>query len=72
MAQGNYEALAPVTTSTSACVPQTGEHAQLVVMTLAAGEGDGEEMQEGDQILFFVEGDGKVDLGGQSSLIRSS
>jgi quercetin dioxygenase-like cupin family protein len=35
----------------------TGEHAQVVVMTIQPGEDIGEETHEGDQILFFVEGE---------------
>jgi mannose-6-phosphate isomerase-like protein (cupin superfamily) len=34
----------------------TGEHAQLVVMTIQPGEEIGEETHEGDQILQFVAG----------------
>lgn len=51
-------------------VIETGEHAQLVVMTLAPGEEIGEETHEGDQILFFVEGEGEAILEGASSPVR--
>jgi mannose-6-phosphate isomerase-like protein (cupin superfamily) len=45
----------------------TGEHAQVVVMTIQPGEDIGEETHEGDQILFFVEGECEAVLDGQSS-----
>ena len=45
----------------------TGEHSQVVVMTLQVGEDIGEETHEGDQILFFVEGEGEAVLEGESS-----
>ena len=50
---------------------ETGEHAQLVVMTLAPGEEIGAETHEGDQILFFVEGEGEAILEGESSPVQS-
>jgi mannose-6-phosphate isomerase-like protein (cupin superfamily) len=46
---------------------ETGEHAQLVAMTLRPGEEIGEETHEGDQILFFVEGEGEAVIEGESS-----
>jgi mannose-6-phosphate isomerase-like protein (cupin superfamily) len=45
----------------------TGEHAQVVVMTIQPGEEIGEETHGGDQILFFVDGSGEAVLDGQSS-----
>ena len=48
----------------------TGEHSQVVVMTLQVGEDIGEETHEGDQILFFVEGEGEAVLEGESSPVR--
>ena len=45
----------------------TGERGQVVVMTLQVGEDIGEETHEGDQILFFVEGEGEAVLEGESS-----
>ena len=69
MAQGNYEALARENEYFRQ-VLETGEHAQLVVMTLV-GEEIGEETHEGDQILFFVEGEGEAILEGESSPVRS-
>ena len=49
----------------------TGEHSQVVVMAIPPGEDIGEETHEGDQILFFVEGEGEAILEGQSSPLRS-
>lgn len=49
----------------------TGEHSQVVVMTLQPGEDIGEETHDGDQILLFVEGDGEAVLEGQSSAVRA-
>jgi mannose-6-phosphate isomerase-like protein (cupin superfamily) len=43
----------------------TGEHAQVVVMTIQPGEEIGEETHEGDQILFFVEGLGEAIVAGE-------
>jgi mannose-6-phosphate isomerase-like protein (cupin superfamily) len=48
----------------------TGEHSQVVVMTLQPGEDIGEETHDGDQILFFVEGKGEAVLEGESSPVR--
>ncbi len=48
----------------------TGEHSQVVVMTLQPGEDIGEETHDGDQILFFVEGNGEAVLEGESSSVR--
>jgi mannose-6-phosphate isomerase-like protein (cupin superfamily) len=49
----------------------TGEHAQLVVMTLKPGEEIGEETHEGDQILQFVAGSGEAILSGESSPVAA-
>jgi mannose-6-phosphate isomerase-like protein (cupin superfamily) len=51
-------------------VVETGEHAQLVAMTIQPGEEIGEETHEGDQILFFVEGEGEAILEGESGPAR--
>jgi mannose-6-phosphate isomerase-like protein (cupin superfamily) len=48
----------------------TGEHSQVVVMTLQPGEDIGEETHDGDQILFFVEGMGEAVLDGETSSVR--
>ena len=42
----------------------TGDHSQLVVMCLRPGEEIGTEVHEVDQILYVVEGEGKVVLEG--------
>lgn len=52
-------------------VIETGEHQQLVVMTIRPGEEIGEETHGGDQILLFVEGEGEAILEGQSSPVRA-
>ena len=45
----------------------TGEHAQLVIMTIPAGGEIGEEVHpDTDQILTFVSGVGKAKVGGDS------
>jgi mannose-6-phosphate isomerase-like protein (cupin superfamily) len=45
----------------------TGEHAQLVVMTIQPGKEIGEETHEGDQILQFTAGSGEAILAGEPS-----
>jgi mannose-6-phosphate isomerase-like protein (cupin superfamily) len=46
----------------------TGEHSQVVAMTIPAGEEIGEEVhEENDQLLVFVDGDGEAVLDGRSS-----
>ena len=42
----------------------TGEHTQLVIMTIPAGGEIGEEVHEVDQILTFVSGTGKAIVAG--------
>ena len=64
--QGNYESLARENEDFRR-VLETGEHAQLVAMTIQPGEEIGAETHEGDQILFFVEGEGEAVLDGRSS-----
>jgi len=45
----------------------TGEHSQLVIMTIPAGGEIGDEVHEGiDQILTFVSGTGEAKVGGQT------
>jgi mannose-6-phosphate isomerase-like protein (cupin superfamily) len=46
---------------------ETGEHAQLVVMTIQTGEEIGEETHEGDQLLLIVDGEGEAIIEGRSS-----
>ena len=48
----------------------TGEHSQLVVMTVPAGGEIGEEVHEVDQWLLFVEGEGEAVLEGETSPVR--
>ena len=43
----------------------TGEHTQLVIMTIPPGGEIGEEVHEVDQILTFVSGTGQAQVGGQ-------
>ncbi len=46
----------------------TGEHTQVVVMTVPAGGEIGEEVHDDiDQVLLFVEGSGEAVLDGESS-----
>ena len=48
----------------------TGEHEQVVVMTIPAGGEIGEEVHDDtDQVLVFVEGSGEAQLDGVSSRI---
>ena len=44
----------------------TGEHTQLVIMTIPPGGEIGEEVHEVDQILTFVSGAGKAKVGGET------
>jgi mannose-6-phosphate isomerase-like protein (cupin superfamily) len=46
----------------------TGEHSQVVVMTIPPGGEIGEEVHDGvDQVLVFVEGDGEAIVAGETS-----
>ncbi|MEO6295184.1 MAG: cupin domain-containing protein [Candidatus Limnocylindria bacterium] len=48
----------------------TGNHEQVVVMTIPPGGEIGEEVHDAtDQVLLFVEGRGEAQLGGDVSLI---
>ena len=50
----------------------TGEHTQLVAMTIQPREEIGEEVHEhGDQILFFEDGEGEAVIEGASSPVRA-
>ncbi|ALU38908.1 cupin [Kocuria flava] len=50
----------------------TGQHAQIVVMTIPAGGEIGEEVHEHtDQILTFVAGTGEADLNGHTHPIEA-
>lgn len=47
-------------------VLSTGQHTQIVVMSIPAGEEIGEETHsENDQVLYFVKGEGKAVLNGE-------
>lgn len=48
----------------------TGEHLQIVVMTLQPGEEIGEETHpDTDQVLYFVAGEGEAVLDGETSTV---
>lgn len=48
----------------------TGEHAQVVVMTIPAGGEIGEEVHDDvDQVLLFIEGTGEAVLDGEPSAV---
>ena len=48
----------------------TGEHSQVVAMTIPAGEEIGEEVHaENDQLLVFVDGEAEAVLDGRSSTV---
>jgi mannose-6-phosphate isomerase-like protein (cupin superfamily) len=47
----------------------TGDHSQIVLMSIPSGEEIGEETHDVDQILFFVECGGRAVLNGKESLI---
>ena len=50
----------------------TGEYAQVVAMTIQPGGEIGEETHDGDQILFFVAGEGEAVLEGESEPVRAN
>ena len=51
----------------------TGEHSQIVAMTIPPGGEIGEEVhQENDQLLVFVDGEGEAVLDGRSSRVGSN
>ncbi len=47
----------------------TGEHTQIVVMSIKPGEDIGEEVHTVDQTLIFVEGKGEAVLNGAKSAV---
>ena len=52
-------------------VVETGNHSQVVLMSLLPNEDIGEEVHdENDQILVFVEGEGKAIIDGEESTIE--
>ena len=51
-------------------VIHTGEHSQLVLMSLKPGEEIGEEIHQVDQMLFFVDGEGEAILSGETKSFK--
>ena len=47
----------------------TNKHSQVVLMSVEPGDEIGEETHEGDQILYFVDGEGEAILAGQRSKV---
>lgn len=48
-------------------VLETGNHTQIVIMSIKPGEDIGEEIhEESDQILYLVDGEGEAQLDGES------
>ena len=53
-------------------VLETGKHTQVVIMSIPAGDDIGEEVHNGtDQVLYLVEGEGKVILDGEEKTYKS-
>lgn len=51
----------------------TGEHEQVVIMTIPPGGEIGEEVHpDTDQVLVFVEGEGEARLGAESAPVRAN
>ena len=48
----------------------TGEHSQLVVMSLYPGEDIGQEVHREDQLFYFVAGDGEAVLDGRTTALK--
>lgn len=48
----------------------TAPHSQLVLMSIEPGDEIGLEVHDGDQILYFVDGEGKVVLDGEEHEIE--
>ena len=49
----------------------TGEHSQVVVMSIPPGGEIGEEIHHVDQVLVFVDGEGEATLNGQKSKVSA-
>ncbi len=49
----------------------TNKHSQVVLMSVEPGDDIGEETHEGDQILYFVEGEGEAKLGAKTSKVHA-
>lgn len=53
-------------------VLETGKHTQVVIMSIPAGGEIGDEVHSGtDQVLYLVEGEGKVILNGEEKAYKS-
>jgi mannose-6-phosphate isomerase-like protein (cupin superfamily) len=53
-------------------VLETGKHTQIVIMNIPASGEIGEETHEGtDQVLYLVEGEGRVILNGEEKIYKS-
>lgn len=53
-------------------VLETGKHTQVVIMSIPSGGEIGEEVHNGtDQVLYLVEGEGKVILNGEEKTYKS-
>lgn len=50
----------------------TGQHSQVVLMSIPAGQDIGEEVHEVDQTLIFVAGEGEAIVGGEHSRIAAN
>jgi mannose-6-phosphate isomerase-like protein (cupin superfamily) len=51
----------------------TGEHSQVVVMTIPPGGEIGEEVHDHvDQVLVFVDGDGEAIVAGETTRVRAN
>jgi mannose-6-phosphate isomerase-like protein (cupin superfamily) len=51
----------------------TGDHCQVVMMTIPPGGEIGEEVHDGvDQVLVFVDGDGEAIISGETSPVRAN
>ena len=49
----------------------TNKHSQVVLMSVEPGDDIGEETHEGDQILYFVDGEGTAKLGAKTSKVHA-
>lgn len=50
----------------------TGEHSQLVLMSIEPGDDIGEETHHVDQVLVFVAGEGEAILNGERSAVAAN
>ncbi len=49
----------------------TGEHSQVVLMSIPEGGDIGEEVHEVDQVLIFVQGEGNAILNGNTNPVKA-